>query len=210
MVCAMDWAHGGETYTPSDPIFFYDVWIARSLTGDIFFDVDPTLGSWQNATNLFPFDPVSRTRMRAGLPFQVFACWNGAIAFGAAPLFNHEVGFRWPRKEECFQGEAQLWCKDLWLAGHGKIAVVPSVNLEYTDKRGRQTKVQKGYVSDFVQGTRPPPEDDGQGRDDERGVSLEERIEWKGPPDMVKCMPTFGDQTWRKWNETAVDGVDDV
>ncbi|KAK0627643.1 cryptococcal mannosyltransferase 1-domain-containing protein, partial [Immersiella caudata] len=190
LVCAMDWAHTSTEPNPTppypltDPIFFYDVWIARSLNGDIFFPIAPESGSWANATQLFPTEPIARARMRAGLPFQVFSCWNGAVAFSAAPLVSHSVSFRSPRKGECIQGEAQLICKDFWVAGHGRIAVVPSVNLEYTDARGWQTKAQKGYVSDFVRGTRP------------------EVIEWKGPPEEVMCMPTFGDQSWRKWNES--------
>jgi len=207
MVCAMDWAHNGETYTSADPIFFYDVWIARTMSGNIFFDIDPSYGSWEKATDLFPHDPLSRARMAAGLPFQVFACWNGAIAFGAAPLANHEMGFRASRKLECEQGEAQLFCKDLWLTGHGKIAVVPSVNLQYTDARGRQTKMQKGYVSEFVRGERGHREPAVGG---EESLDLNDLISWKGPPEKVMCMPTFGDQTWRAWDENSVDSDLDV
>ncbi|KAK4442977.1 family 69 glycosyltransferase [Podospora aff. communis PSN243] len=214
LVCAMDWAHGSDSTSPdpyplTDPIFFYDVWIARAINGDTFFPIDPATGSWEHATQLFPSEPVSRARMRAGLPFQVFSCWNGAVAFPAAPLVSHEIEFRYPRNGECYQGEAQLFCKDFWVAGHGKIAVVPSVNLEYTDARGRQTKLQKGYVSDFVKGTRPQPVGGIERQADEEGANLDEVIHWRGPPEEVKCMPTFAEQSWRKWNETLVE-VEDV
>ena len=39
---------------------------------------------------------------------------------------------------ECMQGEPQLLCKDLWRMGYGKIAAVPTVNLEYTIEMGRR------------------------------------------------------------------------
>ena len=196
MTCAMDWAHGKDGKD-----FFYDVWIARGLDGDIFFDVPPESVSWARAVNLFPHEPVARARMDVGKPFQVFACWNGAAVFAAAPLTTGEVGFRWPTDGECFQGEVQLFCKDMWWKGHGRIAVVPSVNLQYTDESGRHIKKVKGYVSDFVQGKRGHHSGAGATKS---AVSLQEKITWRGPPDMVKCMPTFSDQRWLPWNESLV------
>ena len=197
MVCGMDWAHNGETYSPTkDTVFFYDAWVARAIDGDTFFTIDPEELSWADAPNLFPTEPVARARMAAGLPFQVFSCWNGAVAFVAAPIFHGEVGFRWPHRRECYQGEVQLFCKDLWAAGHGKIAVVPSVNLHYGDARGRQTKAQKGYVSDFVSGKIS---------NGSAAAGVDEAISWVGPPDLVKCMPDFGQQRWLPWNESLSD-----
>ncbi|KAK3353439.1 alpha-1,3-mannosyltransferase CMT1 [Lasiosphaeria hispida] len=189
MVCAMDWSHPGAGLDDDNLPFFYDVWVARAINGDLFFDIPAGTGGWEKGQDLFFNEPVARQRMAAGVPFQVFACWNGATAFAAEPLASGDVSFRWPAKDECFQGEPQLFCKDLWWKGYGKIAVVPSVNLEYTDTKGRQTKRQKGYVSEFVSGERP-----------RKKISV-----WKGPPDMVKCMPGFSDQTWLPWNETLVE-----
>jgi alpha-1,3-mannosyltransferase len=40
MVCAMDW-----TYVGRDPTF-YDVWVARDMNGDSFFEI-PEDGSWE-------------------------------------------------------------------------------------------------------------------------------------------------------------------
>jgi alpha-1,3-mannosyltransferase len=106
----------------------------------------------------------------------------------AAPFVRGEVGFRWSRLGECYQGEPQLLCKDLWWSGHGRIAVVPGVNLAYTDSGGRWVKKERGYVSDFVR------------RVMDAGL---ERIDWEErPPEMVKCVPTFTEQWWLPWNES--------
>ncbi|KAJ4221585.1 hypothetical protein NW759_006831 [Fusarium solani] len=178
MTCAMDW-----TYASDDPTF-YDVWVARGIDGDLFFNITSE-GRWDFAQNLFFSDPKTKSRYEAALPFQVFACWNGATVFSAAPLLNG-LRFRDSRKDECFQGEPQLFCKDLWFKGYRKIAAIPSVNLEYTDKNARRLKELKGYTSQVV------------AEEDEANV----RIEWQyEPPQKVKCMPEFHRQTWLPWDE---------
>lgn len=185
MTCAMDWHHPGP-----DPLF-YDVWVARALNGDLFFDIPAATGSWDNAKDLFWNEPVARARLAAHRPFQVFACWNGAVAFDAAPVVSRDVAFRRSREGECFQGEPQLFCKDLWYKGYGKIAVVPSVNLEYTDQQGRRVKKEKGYVSDLIADEAVV----------KNGTGL--RVPWKlDPPETVKCMPDFVNQKWLPWNES--------
>lgn len=185
MTCAMDWTH------PGPEAIFYDVWISRALNGDIFFDIPNGTGSWDNATHLFWNEPVARARLAAHRPFQVFACWNGAVAFTAAPVVRGEVAFRSSRPHECFQGEPQLFCKDMWFKGYGKIAVVPSVNLQYTDELGRRVKKQKGYVAELIA-------DEAEAKN---GTAL--LVPWKlDPPELVKCMPDFKDQTWLPWNES--------
>ncbi|KAH7244803.1 cryptococcal mannosyltransferase 1-domain-containing protein, partial [Fusarium solani] len=181
MTCAMDW-----TYVGNDPTF-YDIWVARALSGDSFFRVGDD-GNWNSAWNLFWNAPETKDRYNSHLPFQVFACWNGATVFTAAPLL-HGLRFRSPHgdKGECFQGEPELFCKDLWFRGYRKIAVVPTVNLEYSDERGEDIKNLKGYVSQMVQ------------EQDEESS----RIDWVlEPPREVRCMPDFQHQTWRPWNET--------
>lgn len=180
MTCAMDWTYAGR-----DPTF-YDVWIARGMTGDSFFEIPPD-GSWNSAWNLFWNDVSSRARLRAHKPFQVFSCWNGAAVFTAQPIVENDVSFRAPREGECFQGEPQLFCKDLWFYGYGKIAVVPSVNLEYSDEKGKQIKESKGYVSQLVGS----------------GESKEEGLEWQAePPELVKCIPSYDDQYFEAWDAT--------
>ncbi|KAM7203499.1 cryptococcal mannosyltransferase 1 domain containing protein [Rhypophila sp. PSN 637] len=193
MVCALDYRYTDET-DPSDAATFYDVWVARALNGDLFFDIPPSTGGWEHSAHLFSTEPIAtRSRFEAGLPFQVFACWNGAVAFAARPLVQEGTRFRWPMQGECFQGEPQLFCKDLWSAGFGRIAVVPSVNLGYTDMAGRRVKQEKGFVSDFVSKEQESKE-----------MML---IDWqREPPEKVKCMPRFKEQTWRSWNESLADG----
>ncbi|RSL93919.1 hypothetical protein CEP52_012972 [Fusarium oligoseptatum] len=178
MTCAMDW-----TYASDDPTF-YDVWVARGIDGDIFFNITQN-GSWDFAQNLFFSDPKTKSRYEANLPFQVFACWNGATVFTAAPLLNG-LRFRDSRKDECFQGEPQLFCKDLWFKGYRKIAAIPSVNLEYTDNNARRLKELKGYTSEVV------------AEEDEATVGIEWQYE---PPQKVKCMPEFHRQSWLPWDE---------
>ncbi|KAI4170768.1 MAG: hypothetical protein LQ343_004730 [Gyalolechia ehrenbergii] len=178
MTCAMDW-----TYVGLDPTF-YDVWIARGMNGDSFFDIPPD-GNWNSAWNLFWNNPVAKQRLDAGKPFQVFSCWNGAVTFTAKPILEQQIQFRRALKDECAQGEPKSFCKDLWKLGYGKIAVVPSVNLEYSDENGKRIKSAKGYVSQFV------------GSEEEN-----DKIEWeKTPPENVKCIADYGNQHWRPWDE---------
>jgi alpha-1,3-mannosyltransferase len=176
MTCGMDWVNLWKDFT------FYDVWIARGMTGDSFFDI-PSDGSWNSAWNLFWNDPRAHQRFSDHQPFQVFACWNGAAVFAAKVL--EKISFRQSRENECYQGEPSLFCKDMWYHGFGRIAVVPSVNLEYSDEAGKKIKELKGFASDWVA--------------KEEGEQL---IEWEvKPPERVKCMKTYEDQVWLPWDE---------
>lgn len=181
MVCAMDWSD----IEPA-PIF-YDIWIARAINGDTFWEI-PADGGWRFASNLFWNHPVSRQRYEEHQAFQVFACWNGAVVFTAKPLIKDNVRFRVSQPGECFSGEPRLFCKDLWIKGYSKIAVVPSVNLEYSTKSAKKIKDLHGYVSDVVKG------------EDLNNGSLS--IAWdEKPPENVKCMANFADQEWVAWNQ---------
>ena len=183
MTCGMDW-----TYVGRDPTF-YDVWVARTITGDSFFEIPPD-GNWNSAWNLFWNAPANREALQQHKPFQVFSCWNGAAVFSAKPLWEDGIRFRKSREGECFQGEPQLFCKDLWYSGHGKVAVVPTVNLEYDDEHARKIKGLKGYASQWTR------------TDGEAG------IEWvESPPKKVKCMASYGNQEWRPWDE-VLPGVE--
>lgn len=176
--CAMDWTFVGDNPT------FYDVWIARGMTGDTFFKI-PEDGSWDFAWNLFWNDNKARARLASAKPFQVFACWNGVTAFTAKPLLDGSIKFRAHYSGECFQGEPKLFAKDMWAKGHGKIAVVPSVNVEYSDEATKKIKALKGYVAKHVAN---------EGNDG--------KIEWETkPPEKVKCMPDYRHQTFINWDE---------
>lgn len=180
MTCAMDW-----TYVGPDPTF-YDVWIARGMNGDTFFNI-PEDGNWNSAWNIFWNNPSASERQRTGKPFQVFSCWNGATAFTAEPFLESKIRFRTSHEHECPQGEPKTWCTEMWYFGHGRIAVIPSVNLEYSDEAAKKIKTAKGYVSRWV------------GSADAEG---EERIKWETtPPSTVKCMPSYQNQTWLPWEE---------
>ena len=177
MTRAMDWTHVSKYPT------FYDVWIARTMAGDTFFNVPPN-GTWDFARNIFWNDDAARESLRIGQPFQVFPCWNGAVAVTAKPFIDSEVRFRAAHPNECPQGQPESLCKDFWLNGYGKIAVVPAVSLEYNDKGAKKIKQSKGYVSEWVEG------------------SEDRLIEWqKEPPKHVKCMPPpYKNQTWPEWD----------
>jgi alpha-1,3-mannosyltransferase len=181
MTCAMDWSDIGPA-----PIF-YDIWIARAINGDTFWEIPPD-GGWQFASNLFWNHPTSRQRYDEHKAFQVFACWNGAVVFTAKPMIQNKIRFRSSKPGECYSGEPRLFCKDLWMAGYSKIAVVPSVNLDYSDKSAKKAKGLHGYVSEAVKG------------EDVNDGSL--RIVWDNkPPEQVKCMADFADQSWVPWNQ---------
>jgi alpha-1,3-mannosyltransferase len=184
MTCAMDW-----TYAGVDPTF-YDVWIARDIKGDTFFNI-PEDGNWNSAWNLFWNNAPTQQRYGYHKPFQVFSCWNGAVTFTAKPLLQHNISFHSSNSPpECFRGEPEILCKEMWKSGYGKIAVVPSVNLEYSDEQAKKIKALKGYTSQWV----------GKDGDDSNDESL--RIEWeKNPPAVVKCMSSYQNQTWVPWDE---------
>jgi len=111
--------------------------------------------------------------------------------FGVDVVLEHGVRFRSSNIERGVytQGEPQLFCKDLWFLGLGKVAVVPAVNLEYSVERGRQIKDAEGFTVTNV----------AEQRDNEGG-----NFTWRSPPEMVKCMPSWDNQFWQLWNETLV------
>lgn len=199
MTCALDWEYLGE-----DPTF-KGIRVSRTMKGETFFQIPPN-GSWDWAWNLFWNDPYSREKLTNKLPFQVYSCWNGAVAFRAAPILDQssmlegghsveangkaqtrKVSFRSPREGECSNEEPALFCKDLWNTGHGRIAVVPSINLEYSDDAARKIKDLEGYTSKWM---------------DKWGDEAL-KIDWVDePPAKVKCVQDWKSQDWRPWNET--------
>lgn len=153
------------------------------MNGDSFLRV-PFDGSWVSRRLLWN-SPKEQARLASSTPFQVFSCWNGAVAIAAGPLLQKLIKFRGPGLGECYQGEPQLFCKDMWYLGYGRIAVVPSVNLAYDDVIGTRIKAIKGYVSELIHN------EDGN-----------HKISWdKEPPGKTKCMPGLSRHRWVDWNE---------
>ena len=177
MTCAMDWIN--------DASLFYDVWISRQINGDLFFEIPQNAG-WEYSQNLLWNDPEARDRLDHGRPFQVFACWNGAAVFSARPLLQQKVRFRSNREGECYLGEPVHFAKDLWKEGYGKIAVVPSVNVGYTDDQSIKVKDWHGSVSSWV----------------EKENAQKDLIDWElEPPKHIKCVVEYQRPSWVLWNQ---------
>ncbi|KAL9011646.1 MAG: hypothetical protein Q9173_003524 [Seirophora scorigena] len=196
MACPMDF---------SDDSLFYDVWVARSMTGDLFFNI-PRSGLWSHARDLLWDDPARKRRLRARRPFQAFACWNGMAALGATPFLERGLRFRRSRPGECYMGEPTLLCKDLWREGFGKVLVVPSVWVAYSREASIKVKQEEGFVEENIEGGGRRRRRDDMGAEDEEGgdndnndgEGLQELVEWEDePPPRIKCpIPSYADPQW--------------
>lgn len=187
MTCPMDFSDDG---------LFYDIWVARSMTGDIFFNIPPS-GLWTFAKNLLWDDPERKRRLEAHKPFQVFACWNGMATMSAKPFVEKGIRFRRSREDECYMGEPTLLAKDFWKEGFGKILVVPSVWVAYSHNASVEVKTKKGYVEENVK----------EREEDEKG--MQEMVEWEEkPPSLIKCpVPSYSDPQWVPPYEGYVDSL---
>ncbi|EXJ94864.1 hypothetical protein A1O1_03262 [Capronia coronata CBS 617.96] len=178
MTCGMDWNDNGNP--------FYDVWIGRQLNGDSFFEI-PQSGSWEFAHNLFWNHEDSRRRYASGSPVQVFSCWNGAVTFIAEPFLEGKITFRSNNEGECYLGEPVHLAKDLWKAGHGRIAILPSVNVGYSVNASAKAKEMHGTVSAWAEKGDPP----------------DSHITWQDdPPGQIKCMVFRDHQSWEPWDQS--------
>lgn len=189
MMCAMDWLN-------RDPFWFYDLWVARGINGDSFLEITPKTkdekgeevgAKFQIDQGLFWNDNKTRERYEAYKSFQVFACWNGIVSFTAKPIMEKKIKFRstdGQHGHECYQSEPNLFAKDLWYHGFGKIAVAPTINVAYSTDEAREVRKKHGYVS-------------------QRLTNADDKIEWqKNPPEKVMCLPDIdGPHLWKPWNE---------
>lgn len=191
MACPMDYSDDG---------LFYDIWVARSMTGDIFFDIPPS-GLWKFAKNLLWDDPKRKRRLEAHKPFQVFACWNGMAAMSARPFVAKGIRFRRSREGECYMGEPTLLAKDLWKEGFGKILVVPSVWVAYSHNASVKVKSEKGFVEENV---KEMEDEEGMEGEDE---GMQEMVEWEEePPKRIKCpIPSYANPQWVPPYEGFID-----
>lgn len=170
-------------------IVFYDVWIARQINGETFFEIAQD-GQWTYADNLFWTAPETRARYDRRAPFQVFSCWNGITIFDAAPFTRDGVRFRSAREHECYLGEPVHMDKDFWARGYGRIAVVPNVNVGYNDQMSMKVKEQRGTVEEWYE---------------REGSGCDEVVEWiQEPPKLIKCFlpgPEWK-QKWVAWDQS--------
>lgn len=124
MVCGLDYE--GSVW-PS----FYDTWVSRDMNGSPFAS---------NALGNILSHSESISRLKKGLPFQVFCCWNGGVILDARPFYVNNLRFRAAMLNECRESECSIICKDLWNLGYGNIVVVPRVKVAYKARMYRMMK----------------------------------------------------------------------
>lgn len=133
---------------------FYDLWVARTMPGDILYNAFHNYEDLSNALSreertvqrsknwnrkqgldLFWKDPIGRLRASKGYPVQVYSCWNGGIVMDSRPFYDSNLKFRNAYPKECKESECSLFSKDLWNSGYGKIAIIPNIVVTYTSKQ---------------------------------------------------------------------------
>ena len=174
MTCAFDWnAHDGP---------FYDSWVSRSMSGNLFFEITHD-GKYWLGQDMFFDHPDSADRWRQSLPIQVYSCWGGMVTLDAKPFLQNKVTFRAPKNNECGMGEPMTLAQDLWRLGLGKILAVPTVHVAYEYDISRSAKEKHGYTHDAVASA--------------QYNKAAEKVKWQeSPPPMVKCMPVVNRQSW--------------
>lgn len=174
MTCAFDWN--------KDDGAFYDSWVSRSMSGNLFFEVTHDGNHWLG-NDMFFDHPDSADRWHQSLPIQVYSCWGGMVTLDAAPFLERKITFRSADKDECAMGEPMTLAKDLWKLKLGRILAIPTVNVAYEYDDTSKAKARHGYVHQAVASARYNKD--------------AEMVEWQtSPPPMVKCMPVFDRQSW--------------
>ena len=111
MTCAMDWINDGTA--------FYDVWVSRSMTGDIFFEITQGV-DWKYSQNLFWDHATSKERYHAKQPVQVYACWKvvkqvrGSVSDNLQHAFQAERENGTKEKITWEEMPAQVKCLPIW------------------------------------------------------------------------------------------------
>ncbi|KAJ5161561.1 hypothetical protein N7492_006953 [Penicillium capsulatum] len=173
VACAFDWTSVGT---------IYDIWVSRDMAGDLFFHIPPNGVGWDN-WNPFSHHPPSQDRFSNNLPIQVYACWGGMITVDSTPFLQKKIHFRASNEGECFMPEPMTLAKDLWTIGMGRLLAAPTVNVAYSYKDAQMIKRQRGYVHRIVE-------------DPSQYSLINETIRWEGPPEKLKCMNAWDNQTW--------------
>jgi alpha-1,3-mannosyltransferase len=111
------------------PAHFYDVWVARTMEGELFY---PIPNPWWSPSDDVLAGSAAKVKYDHLEPFQAFSAWNGMVVLHPEPLV---AGIRFRRgnaaKGECAASECSLLASDYWAKGFGRVQVVPSVQLAY-------------------------------------------------------------------------------
>ncbi|GIL63118.1 hypothetical protein Vafri_17243 [Volvox africanus] len=102
------------------PLFFYDKWVARDISGRMFTNRSPYV----------VYQP-SVDRVTGGRPVRVHCCWNGLAVINAEPFVQKVLDFREHREGECAASECSLLCDDMWRLGYDNIIMDPNVRVTY-------------------------------------------------------------------------------
>lgn len=171
MSCAMDWVSQGQ--------IFYDSWVSRSMSGDLFSEIPQDI-RLSFPENMFWDHELSQDKWQRHQALQVYSCWGFMVALAARPFLKDRIRFRSAASGECYMGEPMTLAKDLWRSEQGRVLVVPTVNVAYSDRESLFVKARRGYVNNTIEDGRHT-----------------ERITWKmKPPGQVKCQPEWGPKRW--------------
>ena len=113
--------------------FFYDTWVTIDLDGN----------------RLKPYFPFFSNKEAQDLliyhkPIRIFSCWNGVIAFKAAPLKNRTIQFRYKvnntlpkyrlknQNKNYFESECTYFHIDLFSLGYSKKFINTDVRVSYS------------------------------------------------------------------------------
>ena len=118
----------------TQPLEFYDIWVARDADGRRFTKAPPHAS-----------DPYSVPRATAGLPFPVSCCWNGLVALPAAPFRDAGLRVRAAGPGECAASECSHLCNDLLKLGAGRMLVDPGVRVAYLLRDAVQARGSRGW-----------------------------------------------------------------
>ena len=116
MACAVDVVFDGA----GENLYYYDVWVAIDMEGQHFQNVYPFI---KHAESLQAFEGMR--------PFQVFSCWGGAVVLPSSVFMQERLRFRHGGYLECPSSECELFARDLWSIGRGKVVTIPTVVTAY-------------------------------------------------------------------------------
>jgi len=81
---------------------------------------------------------------------------------------------------ECWTGEPTNLAIDFWRLGFGKIMIVPSVNVAYSDTEATQVKNRRGWAHDNIEKAAA-------------ATDVLDEIKWAlEPPGLIKCFAHLG------------------